>query len=147
MPPPHSLTVLQAEYRLDAIVTLVDAKHVQLHLDDEKPEGVENEVCVNDFGHVQRCNSRHPPLPNWACKPSCSGSSCSLACSAIRDGSGHWRWRCLSLPNLSRHLPHAQAVEQIAFADKILLNKVDLVTETEKAEVIRRIKVCLGMAI
>lgn len=31
--------------------------------------------------------------------------------------------------------------QQVAFADKILLNKVDLVSEAEKAEVIDRIKV------
>merc|ERR1712046_442356 len=30
--------------KLDAIVTLVDAKHVSQHLDEEKPEGVENEA-------------------------------------------------------------------------------------------------------
>jgi G3E family GTPase len=30
---------------------------------------------------------------------------------------------------------------QVAFADKILLNKIDLVSEAEKKEVIRRIKV------
>lgn len=29
--------------RLDAIITVVDAKHIVQHLDDEKPEGVENE--------------------------------------------------------------------------------------------------------
>lgn len=50
--------------RLDAIVTLVDAKHVEQHLDEEKPEGAENE-----------------------------------------------------------------AVEQVAFADRILLNKIDLVPD------------------
>ncbi|GAB5504814.1 CobW family GTP-binding protein [Pyruvatibacter sp.] len=50
------------KYKLDGIVTVVDAAHVEQHLDDEKPEGVENE-----------------------------------------------------------------AVEQLAFADRILLNKVDLV--------------------
>ena len=32
--------------RLDAIVTVVDAKHVMQHLDEKKPEGVENEVIV-----------------------------------------------------------------------------------------------------
>lgn len=32
---------------------------------------------------------------------------------------------------------------QIAFADKILLNKTDLVSEAEKQHVIRRIKVCV----
>jgi hypothetical protein len=31
---------------LDAIMTVVDAKHIEQHLDDEKPEGVENEVCL-----------------------------------------------------------------------------------------------------
>ena len=31
-------------YTLDAIVTVVDAKHLVLRLDDEKPEGVENEA-------------------------------------------------------------------------------------------------------
>ena len=30
--------------RLDGILTLVDAKHIIQHLEDEKPEGVENEA-------------------------------------------------------------------------------------------------------
>ena len=53
---------IAGHYYLDAIITLVDAKHFEQHLDEEKAEGVENE-----------------------------------------------------------------AKEQIAFADKILLNKIDLV--------------------
>eukprot|EP00903_Cladosiphon_okamuranus_P021309 g19580.t1 len=53
---------VKEQYRLDGIVTVVDAAHVEQHLDEEKPEGVENE-----------------------------------------------------------------SVEQIAFADRIILNKVDLV--------------------
>merc|ERR1712216_964932 len=53
-------------YRLDGICTLVDAKHITQHLDEEKPEGVENE-----------------------------------------------------------------AVEQLAFADRILLNKIDLIESDE----------------
>ena len=53
-------------YSLDGIVTVVDAKHVVMRLDDEKPEGVKNE-----------------------------------------------------------------AQEQLAFADRVLLNKVDLVPEEE----------------
>lgn len=36
---------IQSAFRLDAIVTVVDAKHLALHLDDTKrPEGVENEA-------------------------------------------------------------------------------------------------------
>ena len=60
---------IQALYTLDCIVTVCDAKHLIQRLDDEKPEGVENE-----------------------------------------------------------------AVEQLAFADRILLNKVDLVPEEAELE-------------
>jgi len=63
-----------AQLRLDAIVTVVDAAHLLPHLDETKPEGVENE-----------------------------------------------------------------AVEQIAFADRIVLNKTDLVDDVQLAEVRRRI--------
>eukprot|EP00930_Biecheleria_cincta_P043000 TRINITY_DN2957_c0_g1_i6.p1 TRINITY_DN2957_c0_g1~~TRINITY_DN2957_c0_g1_i6.p1 ORF type:complete len:446 (-),score=133.44 TRINITY_DN2957_c0_g1_i6:149-1447(-) len=67
---------VQQHMRLDGILTMVDAKHIIQHLDDEKPEGVENE-----------------------------------------------------------------AVEQIAFADRILLNKCDLVeSEEELKEVEKRIR-------
>jgi len=66
---------IQANMKLDAILTVVDAKHLIQHLDEEKPEGAENE-----------------------------------------------------------------AVEQVLFADKIILNKMDLVSEEEVAEVERRIR-------
>ena len=62
-------------YYLDGIVTVVDAKHIIQHLDEEKPEGIENE-----------------------------------------------------------------SVEQLAFADRIMLNKIDLVDEDGLAEVETRIK-------
>ena len=55
--------MVKASFRLDGIVTLIDAKHIEQHLDEEKPEGAENE-----------------------------------------------------------------SVEQVAFADRMLLNKTDLVT-------------------
>merc|ERR1712061_663847 len=61
--------------RLDGIVTLVDAKHIEQHLDEEKPEGAENE-----------------------------------------------------------------AVEQVAFADRLLVNKVDLVNEEDLTRVEARLK-------
>jgi G3E family GTPase len=66
---------IAAQLRLDAIVTLVDAAHVLQHLDEVKPEGVENE-----------------------------------------------------------------AVEQIAFADRVVLNKTDLADEATIAEVVSRIR-------
>ena len=62
-------------YKLDGIITVVDAKHITQHIEEEKPEGVENE-----------------------------------------------------------------SVEQLAFADRILLNKIDLVSEGELGEVEKRIK-------
>mmetsp|Transcript_59682 Transcript_59682/g.69757 ORF Transcript_59682/g.69757 Transcript_59682/m.69757 type:complete len:354 (-) Transcript_59682:66-1127(-) len=66
---------VKANYELDAIITVVDAKHIIPHLEEEKPEGVENE-----------------------------------------------------------------SVEQLAFADKIILNKIDLVTNSEKEVVIGKIR-------
>ncbi len=62
-------------YKLDGIITVVDAKHITQHLDEEKPEGIENE-----------------------------------------------------------------SVEQLAFADRIILNKIDLVSENDIKEVESRIK-------
>jgi len=66
---------VEAFARLDGIVTLVDAKHIEQHLDEQKPEGAENE-----------------------------------------------------------------AIEQVAFADRILLNKTDLVSEADLERVEARIK-------
>jgi hypothetical protein len=34
---------LQEAFQLDALITVVDAKHILQHLDEEKPDGVENE--------------------------------------------------------------------------------------------------------
>ena len=62
-------------YELDGIITVVDAKHIIQHVDEEKPEGVENE-----------------------------------------------------------------SVEQLAFADRIMLNKIDLVSEEELNVVEKKIK-------
>ena len=66
---------IKALARLDGIITVIDAKHIVQHLDEEKPEGAENE-----------------------------------------------------------------SVEQVAFADKLLLNKTDLVDEATLAEVTRRLR-------
>merc|ERR1712060_235999 len=61
--------------RLDGVVTLIDAKHIEQHLDEEKPEGAENE-----------------------------------------------------------------AIEQVAFADRLLLNKTDLVEEAALKRVEERLR-------
>jgi len=61
--------------QLDGIITLVDAKHIEMHLDEVKPEGVENE-----------------------------------------------------------------AVEQVAFADRMILNKTDLVEEADLTRIEARLR-------
>jgi G3E family GTPase len=66
---------VKAFCRLDGIVTLVDAKHIEQHLDEEKPNGAENE-----------------------------------------------------------------AVEQVAFADRMLLNKTDLVSEADLERIEGRLR-------
>merc|ERR1711937_564514 len=66
---------VKAFCRLDGIVTLIDAKHIEQHLDEEKPEGAENE-----------------------------------------------------------------SVEQVAFADRMLLNKTDLVSEADLERVESRLR-------
>merc|ERR1719327_1451568 len=66
---------IQSKFTLDGIITVTDAKHILTRLDDEKPEGVENE-----------------------------------------------------------------AQEQVAFADRILLNKCDLVDEAELPPIEARLK-------
>ena len=71
----NSNAIMQDNYRIDSVVCLVDAKHIDLHLDDIKPDGNINE-----------------------------------------------------------------AEHQIAFADRIILNKVDLVTKEELQDVEDRIK-------
>ena len=62
-------------YRIDSILCLADAKHIGIHLEEEKPDGAVNE-----------------------------------------------------------------AVSQVAFADRILLNKIDLVSEAELEEVVDTVK-------
>jgi G3E family GTPase len=72
---------VRSQLRLDAIVTMVDAKHFLLHLDEVKDEGVENE-----------------------------------------------------------------ALEQVAFADRIIINKIDLATDEEVDAVETRLRSINAMA-
>jgi G3E family GTPase len=72
---------IASQLRLDAIITVVDAAHILEHLDEVKPEGVENE-----------------------------------------------------------------AVEQVAFADKIVLNKTDLVDRSVQETVVGRVRAINALA-
>jgi G3E family GTPase len=72
---------IRSQLRLDAIVTLVDARHILTHLDEIKPDGVENE-----------------------------------------------------------------ALEQVAFADRIVLNKSDLVSDAETCAVRARLRAVNALA-
>jgi G3E family GTPase len=72
---------VSSNYNLDGIITVVDTKHIVQHIEEEKPEGVENE-----------------------------------------------------------------SVEQLAFADRIMLNKIDLVDQDELNDVEARIKSINGFA-
>merc|ERR1719228_1645008 len=51
---------IQAKYRLDGIITVVDAAHIEPHLDEEKPEGAENEsveqIAFADRVILNKCN-------------------------------------------------------------------------------------------
>jgi G3E family GTPase len=49
---------LQEAFQLDALITVVDAKHILQHLDEEKPDGVENESgerVISWHLQVQQC--------------------------------------------------------------------------------------------
>jgi G3E family GTPase len=72
---------VSSNYNLDGIITVVDTKHIVQHIEEEKPEGVENE-----------------------------------------------------------------SVEQLAFADRIMLNKIDLVDQDELNDVEARIRSINGFA-
>ena len=112
--------------RLDGIITLVDAAHIEQHLDDEKAEGVENEA-------VEQA-PRIPPPPRARAVPAASTAQ-------LRHHSRQ----------LGSHSPAAAALAgfagvcarpaaQVAFADRLLLNKVDLVQEADLTRVEARLR-------
>ena len=100
----------KSAFRLDGIVTLVDAKHIEQHLDEEKPEGAENEAveqvacCMHTY--ITYTHTRMP-----ACMHTCTHA-------------------CM----------HARVHMQVAFADRILINKTDLVSEEDLVRIEARIK-------
>jgi G3E family GTPase len=92
------------------------AKHVIAHLDEEKAEGVENEA-------VEQVRSLH------------------LLCSIVVVL--YVRLLCQSSTHvtvLQRKPTISVGSNQIAFADKVILNKMDLVSEAEAANVEKRIR-------
>ena len=50
--------------RLDGVVTLIDAKHIEQHLDEEKPEGAENEAVEQVAPRRLRSTSPHHRPPH-----------------------------------------------------------------------------------
>jgi G3E family GTPase len=96
---------VQAQLRLDAIVAMVDAKHIELHLDDHHGAG---------HAHDEHCHHLHDDAAEHA------------------DGDDS------VLEN--------EAVEQIAFADRIIINKTDLVDAAKLDEVESRVKAINGFA-
>lgn len=80
--------------RLDAIVTLVDSKHIQEHLDEVKPDGVENEAVeqvafadvlllnkidlVPEEADLKKLEGRLRSLNKWAPIKRCQNASVAL---------------------------------------------------------------------
>ena len=93
--------MVKSSFRLDGIVTLVDAKHIEQHLDEEKPEGAENEA-------VEQVAVCHTGLELEVTPDNSATHTCE--------------------PRLEQ------------FADRILLNKTDLVSEEDLVRIEARLK-------
>ena len=80
--------------RLDGIVTLVDAKHIEQHLNEEKPEGAENEsveqVAFADRLLLNRstCCPTRPISRAW--RSGCARSTSTPPSSAARTRPSRW---------------------------------------------------------
>lgn len=106
---------VKALYELDAIITVVDAAHVVPHLEEVKPEGVENEA-VEQVREVEVARCLSTPTRVYVCIVLTHAGATATAGAGVGAGL------------------------QVAFADKILLNKVDLVSEAQKSEVINKLR-------
>jgi G3E family GTPase len=79
---------IKRKYRLDGIVTVVDAAHIEAHLDEEKPEGAENEsveqIAFADRIILNKCdllkgNRAVTKVPEEVeCQEAASGSSATI---------------------------------------------------------------------
>lgn len=64
---------VQALYSLDGIITVADAKHILTRLDDEKPEGVENEARLVESCLVVEVPQLSSPASSEAADPPGAG--------------------------------------------------------------------------
>jgi G3E family GTPase len=111
--------------QLDAVLTVLDSKHLLQHLDERKPDGVVNEA--GEAGGTAWRGGRGLAVVGSAAEASVHAS--------IVDTT------ILLLLPLSLLLLERPTVQQVAFADKLLLNKIDLVDDAVKAQVIKRVRV------
>jgi len=122
---------LKETTRLDAVVTVVDAKHLLQHLDEVKPEDVVNEAGASRAAGGRGCGD------GWlgaAAGPAAGWVFLFLLLSLLQQGGG---------AHAAAFAPQTRqpAEKQVAFADRILLNKTDLVSKQDLANVKRRIRV------
>ena len=113
---------IQKSYKLDGIITVVDAKHITEHLEEEKPEG-----RVVFFGPKLDWNSRYSYVCGFikvlkVCIDLLLGIVDHQSCFGFHQGVEN------------------ESVEQIAFADRIILNKTDLVDDVKLGEVEAKVK-------
>lgn len=57
---------LQQSYQLDAVITVVDAKHILMHLDEERAEGVENESGTGFASYVPETAATLPTFVRFS---------------------------------------------------------------------------------
>jgi G3E family GTPase len=135
---------LREAFNLDAVITVVDAAHVVQHLEEEKPDGVENESGARAGAGARGGHRRGRGIRGGAVKPAqrrrplfgMRRHGCAPARPPLQNDTH------TPNPRRANSTPHPETrkVEQIAFADRIVLNKLDLVTPEQKADIIARIK-------
>ena len=165
-PPPHMLTHRRCRAALPPpcihiiLRTVVDCKHILLHLDEVKPDDVVNESVqqVGGWGVQGGCCLLNciPMWPTDIRPPVGCGRQLGGALLAARCPCAVQTVACPlpRSPHRAASAPYDQSLDlravavtvllQVAFADKILLNKTDLVTPAQKAHVVSRLKVGPG---
>ena len=114
---------IQKSYKLDGIITVVDAKHITDHLEEEKPEGCVIWMLGLKLDWHFR-NSRAMVLIKIL-------KECIDLLVDVVD---------LQYSGFFHQGVENESVEQIAFADRIILNKTDLVDDVKLGEVEAKVK-------